>query len=317
MTFDRDSRRLAQRVAAPGVFFAIGAYAAWGALPAFFQLLQPASAYEIVAARIVFTLVFCCVIATIFHRWRKITIIMRNPRLFLLIGLAGALIYVAWQVYILGALSGHILEVALGYFINPIITVLLGVFVERERLRFTQWVAVGISVVAVIVLAISYGAAPWISLVIAVSFGLYGLIKKRIGPRVDAVSGLTLETAWLMPVAILQLLVISLTGSLTLGSQGIAHDAALVSTGLVTAIPLLLFAAAARRLPLSTLGFIQYLAPIAQFAFAVFVMHEALTPCRWVGFGLVWLALITLTADAIHANRVSRNGEIASKWGNN
>ena len=301
MTPVRGPRQIAQRIATPGVLFAISAYVMWGALPAFFLLLQPATAYEVVAVRILSTLVFCVFLVAITRRWRAIKTILRQPRLVLTIGLAGVFIYVTWQLYVVGTLSGQILEIALGYFINPIVTILLGVFVERERLRVAQWVAVGISVIAVVVLTVGHGTVPWISLAIALSFGFYGLIKKRLGPRVDAVSGLTLETAWLAPVAVGQLIIVSLTFGLTLGSRGFAHDVALASTGLVTAVPLLLFAAGARRIPLTSLGFIQYLAPVAQFLFAVFVMNEALTPCRWAGFGLVWLALVVLTVDALRS----------------
>jgi chloramphenicol-sensitive protein RarD len=218
-------------------------------------------------------------------------------------GLAGALIYVNWQTYVLATVSGHVVEAALGYFINPIVTVFLGVVVQREKLRVAQWVAVGVSVIAVIVLAVGYGSMPWIALILAFSFGLYGLIKKRVGNRVDALSGLTLETMWLTPVAIIQLVVVAVTGALTIGTAGVWHTVLLVGAGVITAVPLLFFAAASRRLPLVYMGFIQYFAPFIQFVVGVAVLHEAMPPERWVGFAIVWLALLILSIDMIVAAR--------------
>ena len=238
--------------------------------------------------------------------WRPFAILLRDRRVVLTMGLAGLLIFVNWQTYVYATLNGQVVEAALGYFINPIVTVLLGVIVLRERLNPTQWVAVGISVVAVIVLAIGYGQLPWIALVLAFSFGLYGLIKKRVGPKVDAVSGLTLETAWLAPLAVGQLVFVGMTTGLTIGTAGAWHTVLLVSAGAVTAVPLLLFAAASRRLPLIYMGFIQYFAPFIQFLVGVFVLQEPMPPERWIGFGLVWLALIVLTFDLLRGVRASR-----------
>ena len=203
----------------------------------------------------------------------------------------------------LATVSGHVVEAALGYFINPIVTVFLGVLVQRERLRVAQWVAVGVSIVAVIVLAVGYGSVPWIALILAFSFGLYGLIKKRVGGRVDALSGLTLETLWLTPVAVIQLVVVSVTVGLTIGSAGPWHTVLLAGAGVITAVPLLFFAAASRRLPLVYMGFIQYFAPFIQFVVGVAVLHEAMPPERWVGFAIVWLALLILSVDMIVAAR--------------
>ena len=291
------------RVRRAGLVQALSAYGLWGFLPIYFLLLSPTGPFEIVAARILFSLVFCALLLTLTRDWSGVLRIVREPRLLLLVGLAGALIYVNWQVYILAVLSGHVLEGALGYFINPIVTVLLAVLVLRERLRPLQWAAVGISAAAVLVLAIGYGRFPWISLALAFSFGLYGLIKKRVGPRVGAVSGLSLETAWLTPVAILQLAIVSTTTGLTIGSVGPLHTALIVGSGVITAIPLLLFAGAARRLSLTALGLVQYLAPILQFVFGAFVLQEDLPLERWIGFALVWVALAVLTVDLVNSNR--------------
>ncbi|MET0589552.1 MAG: EamA family transporter RarD, partial [Naasia sp.] len=190
-----------------GFFFAVGAYGMWGFLPAYFIALQPAGPFEIVALRILFALVFCALLLTVTRSWSALAAIVRKPRTVLLMGLAGALIFVNWQTFLIGALTGHVVETALGYFINPVVTVLLGVLVLHERLRPLQWIAMAISFVAVIVLAFGYGQVPWIALILAFSFGLYGLIKNRVGDRVDAISGLTLETTWLIPVAVVQLIV--------------------------------------------------------------------------------------------------------------
>jgi len=301
-----NSREFIASTRRAGFVQAVGAYGLWGFLPVYFLLLAPTGPFEIVAARILFSLLFCVVLLTATRTWRAVTAIVRQPRLAFTMAVAGVFIYVNWQVYILAVLTDRVLEGALGYFINPIVTVLLGVLILRERLRRMQWVAVGISFVAVLVLAIGYGQFPWISLTLAFSFGFYGLIKKRVGPRVDAVSGLSLETAWLVPVAVIQLALVGATTGLTIGTVSPLHTIAIIGSGVITAIPLLLFAGAARRLPLISLGLIQYLAPLLQFAFGAFVLGEAMPPERWVGFGLVWVALIVLTIDMIVSGRASR-----------
>ncbi|PJJ61850.1 EamA family transporter RarD [Compostimonas suwonensis] len=294
------------KLSGAGLIYALAAYVLWGVLPIYFVALAPANAFEIVAWRIVFSLVFCAVLLTVTRGWRPFFAIARQPRLLFIMALAGVLIYINWQTFVLAAVSGHVVEGALGYFINPIVTVLLGVLVLRERLRPAQWVAIAISAIAVIVLAVGYGSVPWIALILALSFGFYGLIKKRVGPSVDSVSGLTLETVWLTPVAVAQILVVSSTVGLTFGTVGTWHTVAMLSAGVVTAVPLLLFASAARRLPLTVMGFVQYLAPIMQLAFGVAIMHEPMPPERWFGFALVWLALGILTLDMVIAGRSSR-----------
>jgi chloramphenicol-sensitive protein RarD len=225
----------------------------------------------------------------------------------LVLGLAGVLVFINWQTYVIAVLLGRVNEAALGYFINPIVTVLLGVIVLRERLRVAQWGAVSLSAIAVLILAINYGEIPWISLILAFSFGLYGLAKKRVGPRVDALTGLALETAWLTPIAIVQLVFVGLTSGIVFGTAGVTNTLLLAAAGIVTSVPLLLFAAAARRLPLVVIGFVQYLTPILQFVIGTFILHEAMPPERWVGFSLVWLALIILSIDMVlHARSVRR-----------
>ena len=289
-----------------GLIFAISAYGIWGFLPLYFLVLAPTGAFEIVSWRVLFSLVFCAVLIASTRAWRPLMVALRSRRTVWTMGLAGVLIYINWQTFILATLSGHVVETALGYFINPIITVLLGVLVLHERLRAGQWAAVAISLVAVVVLSVGYGRIPWISLILAFSFGAYGLIKKRVGGHLDALSGLTLETMWLTPVAIIQLVVVSMISGLTFGTVSPLHTIALIGSGVLTAIPLLFFAAASRRLPLTTMGLVQYVAPVLQFIAGVAILHEPMPPERWLGFGLVWLALIVLTVDMVAAGRSSR-----------
>jgi chloramphenicol-sensitive protein RarD len=289
-----------------GLGFAVAAYVLWGFLPVYFLALAPSGPIEIVGWRILLSLVFCALLITATRSWRSFRRLLRERRVVLTMGVAGILIFANWLTYVYATLNGQVVEAALGYFINPIVTVFLGVLVLRERLTPLQWTAVGISIAAVVVLAIGYGQLPWIALVLAFSFGLYGLIKKRVGVRVDAVAGLTLETAWLAPVAAVLLAVLASTGGLTMGDGDTWHTVLLLSAGAVTAVPLLLFAAAARRLPLTTMGFIQYFAPFIQFLVGVLVLHEPMPPERWVGFGLVWVALGVLTVDLLRGARSSR-----------
>ncbi|TFD25408.1 EamA family transporter RarD [Cryobacterium lyxosi] len=289
-----------------GLVFGGLSYALWGALPLYFLLLAPSGAFEIVAWRVLFSLVFCALIITVTRTWTVLGRALRQRRLVWTMGLAGVFIFINWQTYVIAATTGHVVEAALGYFINPIVTVLLGVFVLRENLRRLQWVAIVVSCVAVVVLAVGYGSLPWISLILAFSFGLYGLIKKRVGPSVDAVTGLTLETAWLAPVAVVQLVVVSGLSGITFGTVSPWHTASLLAAGIITAVPLLLFAAAARRLPLTVLGLIQFVAPVLQFLVGVVILNEAMPFERWVGFGLVWVALIILMVDMVASGRSPR-----------
>lgn len=289
-----------------GLAFAIGAYGLWGFLPLYFTTLAPAGPIEIVAWRVVLSLVFCAILLTVTRGWHALAVIARDRRTILIMGAAGALILVNWLVYVVAVLSGHVVEAALGYFTNPIVTVLLGVLVLRERLRPLQWTALGLSAVAVLVLAVNYGQFPWIALALAFSFGLYGFIKKQVGARVDAISGLTIETAWLAPIAAVVLIVLSLNGELVLGTQPAVHTALLLSAGVITAVPLLLFAAAARRLKLTHIGLTQFFAPVLQFVIGVYYFHEQMPLARWFGFALVWIALIILTVDLFRSSRAAR-----------
>ncbi|BDZ63833.1 EamA family transporter RarD [Agromyces mangrovi Wang et al. 2018] len=299
-----------------GFAFAFTAYGLWGVLPLYFLALAPTGPFEIVAWRVLLSLVFCAVLLTATRAWRPLVALARDRRVLLVMGAAGALIYVNWQTYVYATASDQVVEASLGYFINPIVTVFLGVLVLRERLRPLQWVAVAISFVAVLVLTFAHGGLPWIALVLAFSFGCYGLIKKRVGGRVDAVAGLTLETAWLTPLAIVQLVVVAMTSGLTLGTAGPVHALLLLCAGAVTAVPLLAFAAGSRRLPLVSMGFIQYLAPVIQFVVGVAVLGEPMPLERWIGFALVWLAIAVLLVDLAQAagrGRAARKALAASE----
>lgn len=302
----RNSPRPARSTSAIGGAYAFCAYLLWGFLVAYFLLLRPSGPWEIVGWRILLSLVFCAVLLTVLRGWPALVRIVRAPRLLGLTALAGVLIYVNWQAFVIGSLTGNVIETSLGYFINPLVTILLAVVVLRERLRAAQWVAVGIALCAVVVIIVGYGTFPWIALSLAASFGLYGLVKKRIGPSVDAVSGLTLETAWLAPVAVVQLCVVGATTGLTIGSSGLVHTLLLLGAGVVTAVPLLLFAAGARRASLSLVGLLQFVAPILQFVIGAWILGEPMPFERWIGFGLVWMALIVLTVDSVWAARRGR-----------
>lgn len=286
-----------------GLAYAVAAYLLWGVLPLYFLLLSPTGAWEVVAWRVLFSLVFCVVLLAVTRGWRRLRAIIRQPRLLGLTALAGLLIYVNWQAFLIGTLSDRVVETALGYFINPITTVLLGVFVLHERLRHLQWVAVGIAALAVVVIVVAYGTVPWIALTLTLSFGVYGLIKKRIGPAVDAVSGLTLESFWLVPVAVVQLVAVGATTGITFGSNGAWHTTLLCLAGVATAVPLLLFAAGTRRIPLTAIGMIQFITPIMQFLIGVLVLHEPMPAERWIGFILVWAAVAVFVVDLLRAAR--------------
>lgn len=294
------------RETAIGGVYAFSAYLLWGFLPLYFLSLAPSSPWEVVGWRIALSLVFCLLLLTVMRAWHKLLAILRNRRLVLWTMVAGALIYVNWQVFLIGTLTGHVIETSLGYFINPIVTVLLGVLVLRERMRVTQWVAMGIAALAVLVIIVGYGSFPWIALTLAGSFGVYGLVKKQIGPSVDAVSGLTLESLWLTPLAIVQLSIVAATSGLTLGTVGAGHTTLLLLAGAITAVPLLFFAAGTRRAPLVLIGILQFIAPILQFITGAWILQEPMPLERWIGFGLVWLALVVLTTDSVVAASRSR-----------
>lgn len=293
-----------------GIAFGIGAYGLWGLLPLYFFALQPAGAVEIVANRVVWSLIFCTLLITVTRSWRAIAGAFRDRSVFATLTIAAVLIAINWLTYTYGVTTGQAVEASLGYFINPLVSVLLGVFVLKEKLRPLQWAAVGIGFIAVGVLTASYGKLPWIALTLAVSFGLYGFVKKRVGPKVDAVTSLSVETMVLAPLAAATMVWLGVSGVATLASEGPGHFWLLVASGVITAVPLLFFGASARRLPMTTIGLLQYFAPVLQFIVALVVFREAMTLDRWIGFGVVWLALLVLTVDML---RTTRKNSVARK----
>ncbi|MEV5040284.1 MULTISPECIES: EamA family transporter RarD [unclassified Microbacterium] len=295
-----------------GGIFVFSAYVLWGFLPLYFVSLAPTTPWEVVGWRIVLSLVFCVALIAVTRGWGRMRVILRDRRLLLWTLVAGLLIYVNWQVFLIGTLTGHVVETSLGYFINPIATVLLGVIVLKERLRPAQWTAVGIAAAAVVVIIVAVGNVPWIALTLAASFATYGLVKKRIGPSVDAVSGLTLESFWLVPIAVIQLVAVGVTSGLTMGREGTGHTILLLLAGAITAIPLLFFSAGARRTSLTVVGILQFIAPIMQFLTGVLILHEPMPFERWIGFGLVWVAIAVFAVDSLLASRRQRTRAVTA-----
>lgn len=296
---------------ASGVAYAGGAYLLWGFLPLYFLLLTPTGPWEVVAWRVLLSFVFCLLLLTVTRGWRAFGVIVRQPKLLGWTALAGVLIYVNWQVFLIGTLSDNVIETSLGYFINPITTVLLGVFVLKERIRRLQWAAIAIAAIAVVVIVAFYGHFPWIALSLTVSFGVYGLIKKRIGSAVDAVSGLTLESFWLIPIAVVQLIIVATTpAGITMGANGVWHAVLLAFAGVATAVPLLLFAAGTRRVNLAVIGMMQFITPVMQFIIGVAILGEPMPTVRWVGFIIVWIAITVFIVDLVLAMRRGRRAAV-------
>jgi chloramphenicol-sensitive protein RarD len=289
-----------------GVAAGLGSYLLWGFLPAYFILLKPTSAWEIVAWRISLSLVFCLILLVFMRQIRATFALLRDRKILVMTVIAGVLIYINWQVFLLATLNGHIVESALGYFINPIVTILIGVFALGEKLRTMQWVAISMAAVAVVVLVVGYGSMPWYGLTLAASFGTYGFVKKKLGGSIGAVAGLTFESLWLMPIAVVELVWVANTTGLSMFTDGVWHGIALAMAGAVTAVPLILFSRGAALIPLSWMGFMQYITPTMQFAFGVFIMLEPMPAERLTGFALVWIGLIALMVDNVVASRRHR-----------
>jgi chloramphenicol-sensitive protein RarD len=284
-----------------GLGYGAGAYLLWGLFPLYWPLLEPAGTVEILAQRMAWSLVVIAIILRFTRGLGRVRAVLADRRQLRLLTLAAVVVTANWGTYIYGVNSGHVVETSLGYFINPLFTILLGVFALGERLRPMQWTAVGIGAVAVLVIAVDYGRPPWIALILATSFGLYGFCKKRAAA--GAVESMAVETGAMFLPAVIALTVVAAQGNLVFGSHGAGNALLLAGTGLVTAIPLLLFAAATRRLPLSVVGLLQYLAPVLQFAVGVGIRHESLPLAELVGFALVWVALIVLSVDGLRSQR--------------
>ncbi len=277
------------------------AYVLWGMFPLYWTHLQPAGAVELLAHRVIWSVAVMAVIVALWRRGPALLAVVRDRRTLLLLTLAAVVISVNWGSYIWGVNNGRVVETSLGYFINPLVTVLMGVFILGERLRHLQWIAMGVAFAAVVVLTLDYGRVPWIALVLAFSFGTYGLAKKQA--NVGPVESLTVETLVLAPVAAAYVAWLVASGQSNFGSHGLGHAALMTTSGLVTAVPLLLFGAAAIRVSMVSLGLLQYLAPTIQFVLGVFYFHEDMPLGRWVGFALVWLALVVFTVEALNHRR--------------
>lgn len=282
--------------------FAVGCYVLWGLFPAYFPLLKPADGLEILAHRILWSAVVMVVVLTVTRGWAPLR--AASARMWGLMALSGLLVSGNWLIYVLAINGGHVAEAALGYFINPLVSVVLGIVFLKEQLRRGQLIAVGIAGVAVGWLTIAGGAPPIIGLGLALTFGLYGLLKKRID--VPATAGLAAETLCMAPVAVVWLAVTTATGAATWHTHGAGHAALLLSSGVVTVVPLLLFAYGAKAIPLATIGMLQYLTPTLQMLWAVFVVHETITTQRWVGFVLIWIAVGVFLADTLRAAHHTR-----------
>jgi chloramphenicol-sensitive protein RarD len=277
------------------------AYLMWGLFPLYFPLLEPAGATEILAHRVFWSLVTMLVLILAVRRWGQLRRLLDDRRTVAILSGAAVVIAVNWGTYIWGVNNGHVVETSLGYFINPLVTVLLGVAVLGERLRPLQWAALGLAGVAVVGLTVEYGRPPWVAIVLAFSFGSYGLAKKKADT--GAVESLTFETMVLAPFALGYLVLLGATGAATFTTEGAWHVVLLVATGVITAVPLICFGGAATRVSMTTLGLLQYVTPTLQFALGILVFHEPMPTLRWVGFGLVWVALVIFTAESLTHRR--------------
>lgn len=288
-----------------GITLGVAAYALWGLFPLYWPLLEPAGAVEILAHRIFWSLIVMAVLVVAARRTAQFRANLRNPRVRNLLTLAAVLVTCNWGTYIWGVNHKHVVETSLGYFINPLVTVLMGVLILGERLRRWQWIALGLAAAAVVALTVEYGQPPWIALILAFSFGSYGLCKKKA--NVGAVESLAFETTVLAPFALAYIVFLTATGASHFTNSGAGHAALLVGTGIVTAVPLICFGGAATRLSMTMLGMLQYLAPVIQFLLGVFALHEPMPPMRWVGFVLVWLALAMFSAESyLHRREAGR-----------
>lgn len=285
------------------------AYVLWGFFPLYFRALEPAGSLEVIVHRAVWGLVSCIIVIAIFQRTAKLKAVLANREATLRLAVAGLLILVNWTVYVYAVQTGHTVDAALGYFINPLVTVTLAWIVLRESLTPAQVIAISLGAIAVIILIVGLGRLPWVSLALAVSFALYALVKKKVANQVPPLEGMAVETGAVTPLLLGYYAYLTLTGATSFhvlshsepaGSKvWILHLVLLLGAGVITMIPLLLFARAARGLSLAVLGLIQYVAPIMQLIIGVLIFHEQMEPIRWLATGIIWLALLILSADWI------------------
>lgn len=286
-----------------GIGFGLSAYLIWGSFPLVIAMLSFADPFEIVVWRVIFGFAFGILVIALTSKFSDYLSVFRQPKQLLWILLAAIVIYINWQVYVYAVADNHVLEASLGYFINPLVTIALATIFLKEKLNLLQWTAVGLGAVAVLILTFNYGQPPIIAITLALSFGIYGLAKNRLGGKVSALSSFTIETTLLLPLGIIQLVVLSGVIQIQFGYAGLIPTLGLAAYGVLTAIPLLLFGAAAKRVPLSYIGFMQYLTPTLQFLLGLLVFQEPMPAARWAGFAMVWFALSILSFDAIRQLR--------------
>ncbi|GAA4385659.1 MULTISPECIES: EamA family transporter RarD [Brevibacterium] len=294
---DESARRRA------GLILGLSGYLFWGGMPLIFAAAQPAGPVEILAHRIVWSLVTCVLLLTAARGYGRVLTAFRNRGVFWTLALASFVVAINWFGFLLGVQLERVIEISLGYFFNPLVTVFLGVVFLGEKLRPLQWVAMAVGTIAVVVIAVGYGQVPWLALLVSFSFGLYGLIKNKVGGRVGALEGLTVESTVLTPFALAAIAWFVLSGNSHFGTEGVGHTLIMLSLGPVTAIPLILFGAATRRVPLSWVGMMQYITPTMQFILGVTVLGEEMSTARWIGFFIIWSAVAILTVDMVRASR--------------
>jgi chloramphenicol-sensitive protein RarD len=288
---------------AKGIGYGLSAYLIWGSFPLVIAMLSFADPFEIVVWRVIFGFAFGFAVILLSRKFSEYLAVFRQPKQLLWISLAAVVIYINWQVYVYAVADNHVLEASLGYFINPLVTIALATIFLKEKLNVLQWVAVALGGVAVLILTFNYGQPPVIALTLALSFGIYGLAKNRLGGKVSALNSFTVETTLLLPLGIIQLVVLAGMMQIQFGYAGLAPSLGLAAYGVLTAIPLLLFGAAAKRVPLSYIGFMQYLTPTLQFLLGLLVFQEPMPAARWLGFAMVWFALSILSFDALRQLR--------------
>lgn len=287
-----------------GLLLGVSAYLIWGSFPLIISATSFANPFEVVVWRVVFGFLFAALVLTVIRGWGKIIELLKSPKQLRWLAVASIFIFINWETYVVAVATRNTIESSLGYFINPLITIVFAVVFLGERLRTPQWIALAIGFVAVAVLTVDYGRPPWIAFVLAISFAIYSLAKNKVGGKIQATQSFALESLLVMPIALGQLAFLASMEHITLlDSPGNAF--VLIGFGIMTAVPLILFGAAASRIPLSTIGFIQYMTPVLQFLTAFFILREPMPAVRWIGFGLVWLSLIVLTFDAIRNKRRS------------
>jgi chloramphenicol-sensitive protein RarD len=284
-----------------GILYGITTYVLWGLFPIYWKWLHQVPALQIIGHRISWSFILLILVILVSRQWQSFRAAALTPKTIGIYAIAAVLLSVNWLVYVWGVNAGFIVETSLGYFINPLFSVLLGVVFLRERLRLAQWIPIALATAGVIYLTVTYGRPPWIALCLAFTFGLYGLVKK-LAP-LGSLYGLTLETGIVFPLALIYLTFVEFTGTGSFLHDGALTNILLIGTGIITSVPLLLFASAARQIPLTMIGILQYIAPTMQFLIGVFLYHEIFDQTRMVGFGLVWLALIIFWLENYLANR--------------